>query len=822
MKRRMGAVAGLIVLVLTVAPSARATVPFPAVGGDVYDYTRLHLDPGKGVCANPKPADSQLPSSFDCVNSTKLTDYRPQPGDADYDPTVENNPQELFGVKGAGTNRAWEVTTGRPDTVIAVMDSGIEWKTRPALVNKVALNRGELPVPCTTSTGCAAAAAAPRGGTLVAFDVNHDGLFNAADYANDPRVPDINGNGVVDGQDLIHAFSDGVDHDSNGYVNDIAGWDFYQADNDPSDDVTYGHGSGEATDSAAEITNDQLTQCPNCLFLPMRVGDSFIADINHWAQAVVYAVDNGASVVQEALGTIDHTGFAQTAADYAYHHGVLIVASEADEEAGHHNWPAALNHTMVVNSVTQFVDVAQNPKTYLSFNGCTNFGGYTWVSVESNSCSSDATGQSSGMAGLLYSAARNAISKGTIGQRSDTGGRPLSAEEAKQLYRLAANDIDFSTPKGGTTPDGQPAAGPANNFATSLPDSQRYVTTANWDQITGWGRISSDALVHLVAGGKIPPEADIVGPAWWQTFPSTGRLVVNGRVAAPRASAYTYAVQFAPGVQPPRFPASDTWTTVTTGTGTAERSGPLAAIDLAQVKAAIAASPPVYTAADDPTSRDLPEQDAFRVRVVVCAAAAGTPCTGDYDVNQAIEQRQYFIHDDPDLRAGWPAYLNADGASSPAFDDLDGDNVDELIVGDGNGFVHAYRANGTEIPGFPVHTAPIGLPTTGSNAFTNGALTTAVFAPILLGSPTIADLNGDGWPEISVADVEGNLWAWDHSGALLAGFPVHGNPAFSQVPGCQLGTGPNCDEFSAHPVRDHVNTVDHAFTSNPTAGRIEG
>ncbi|MDQ1397637.1 MAG: hypothetical protein QOG64_2896, partial [Acidimicrobiaceae bacterium] len=68
----------------------------------------------------------------------------------------------------------------------------------------------------------------------------------------------------------------------------------------------------------------------------------------------------------------------------------------------------------------------------------------------------------------------------------------------------------------------------------------------------------------------------------------------------------------------------------------------------------------------------------------------------------------------------------------------------------------------------------------------------------------------------------GNLWVWDHVGSLLPGFPVHGNPAFSQVPGCQLGTGPNCDEFSAHPVRDHVNTVDHAFTSNPTAGRIEG
>src|SRR5207237_4704838 len=266
------------------------------------------------------------------------------------------------------------------------------------------------------------------GSTLQDYDVNRDGVFNVVDYAADPRVTDRNHNGLLDPEDLIVAFSDGQDNDHNGYVDDIAGWDFYQADNDPADDVTYGHGTGEARDSSAEIEK-QLTQCANCMFEPLRVGDSFVADINHWAQAVFYAVDNGASVVQEALGTIDHTGFAQAAADYAYNHGVLVVASEADESAGHHNYPAALNHTMVVNSVTPFADQSgvplQLPKTYLAFNGCTNFGGYSWVSVESSSCSSDATGQSSGMARLLYSAAGNAVDTGVI--EKDASGRRRAA-----------------------------------------------------------------------------------------------------------------------------------------------------------------------------------------------------------------------------------------------------------------------------------------------------------------------------------------------------------------------------------------------------------
>jgi hypothetical protein len=780
-------------------PGVNATFPLRRVEGGIYDYTKLHIT--NGACSplgdgQYRPTGSDLPSNFDCIRDHKLTDYAPRPGDRDYDPLVAANPQEFFGSKGSSTNLAWEVTTGRPDVVIAVTDSGIRWdEDRTNLVNKFFLNRGELPIPGGST----------KGGTVPQHDANADGVFNVADYASDARVRDTGGdeNELIDPGDLVRAFSDGVDDDGNGYVDDISGWDFFEGDNDPNDDVDYGHGTGESEDSAGETETNLDPQCPNCMLMEMRVGDSFVADTNHFAEATIYATDNGASVIQSALGTLNHTSFAQAAADYAWNHGVLFVASAADEAAGHHNFPSALNHTMVVNSATPFVDGVQVPRTYLAFNGCTNYGGYIWLYVPSTSCSSDAVGQTAGIAGLVQSAARNAVDLGVIAR--DRSGQPLSAPEAKQVLRAAADDVDFSTPK--------PPGGPPNNFLTSLPGSIRYITTEGWDQITGWGRINANAAVRLVAAGRIPPEADLRAPRWWQPLPTRGRVEVAGRVAAPRASAFSYEVQVAPGVQPPRWPLSERWTTFGKGEGTAPIDGTLATLDMTAVRALIDGGPPVYTPVDDPTSRDLPERDAFRVRVVVRDNRADTP--------DAIEQVQAFAIDDPDLLPGFPRFLGGDGASSPAFEDLDGDGVDELVLPTGDGLVHAFKAGGTEAAGWPARTSRYPLPTTGRNGYTRGEVPSVVHSATLLGSAAIADLDGDGRPEVAVADLEGALSVFDNRGGLVPGFPVHPHEPFSVERACQDAPGAPCDDQGPSDARDELNTVDFGFSAAPSVGDLD-
>jgi hypothetical protein len=602
--------------------AAIAILPFPAaVVPDVYDYANyLFLDH-----TDCQGDHSDLPANVECnTGDFQTNNYR--------DTTridTAHNPQELYGVVGPSTNLAWRITTGRPDVVIAVIDDGVQWDQSVSYLNrKYYINRGELPMPPGGPN--------PADTVFGGYDANGDGVFNSLDYTG--AVSDLNGNGFVDPQDLIRTYSDSVDDDGNGYVDDIAGWDFYENDNDPNDDVDFSHGNGRSRDAVAEAGVED-GQCPNCMVMPLRVGDSFIADVNHYGQAAAYAADNGAHVIEDALGTLNHTSFGQAGTDYAYYHGVIINASEADEAAGHHNWPAAYEHTMVVNAIGDAgIDQAAVPNSFLHLLGCTNFGGYSFVSIPGVKCSSEAAGRSAGVSGLLVSAALNAIDRGDMTRYVRDDGSfasfPLSGEEMKQLWRLAADDIDFSSPCPDHAFCDEPPSdvltpvAPANNYAINTPDSIRYQSVRGWDYFTGYGRENAYRLVafigiedHPVKGSRewvgpgsanvgtsplsaqdrIPPEADITAPRWWGQFPyrpdnslldpqdpgDADEIVIDGRAAANRVTAaggtFGYVLEWAPHVQGQKYPvgslqaaagseelSAGPWTTIASQSGLTE------------------------------------------------------------------------------------------------------------------------------------------------------------------------------------------------------------------------------------------------------------
>lgn len=729
-----------------------------------------------------EPAPGVLPAEYD-RNDYKRTSLR--------DPAFATSPQNQCGQKGAAVDLAWGVTKGRDDVLIAVLDSGIRWRSAGAmadLARKAYVNLAEASPPCASPTG----------------DCNGDGVFDVADFG---AIADLNGNGLADPEDLIldPAYNDGVDGDGNGWVDDISGWDLLYADNNPLDTVGYGHGTGEAEDStAAENGTGGVGTCPRCRFLPVRVADSFIADGGRFAAGVLFALDSGADVVQEALGALNNPPQAQSAIDAAYRRGVVVVASMADEASKHPNLPASLEHTMAVNSVTEKESVLGGPiEGYLALNGCTNFGGHTFVSVPSGACSSEATGLSAGMVGLLESAARDARLARYPGL--PRRGNRLSANEAMQVVRSTADDVDFSTPN---------AVDPANNFGTAtggLLDTVRYPTTAGWDATHGYGRINAYEMVRSVRDGRIPPEADITSPRWFGVLPVSGTLRVRGEVAAVRATSYDYRVEWTTGMQPPAHPGADVWHVAAERHGLhAPRSGVLARIDLADVAAALpggAQGAPV----DPATGRPDEERFAVRVRVVVTAhGGAGDGLTGE-------AQKQVFVHDDPDLRSGYPRRIAGVGTQSPVFADIDGRPGDEMIVGSDDGQIHALDRNGRDLLWWPVRSEQAPYWSWRSRTARHDFILPPGSA-FLIGAPAIADLDGDGTTEIVAADLDGNVWVWNRNGMRRAGFRrmLLGGRVVSQA---HVDPRYSLDDPAVH---DEHNRTKRGIAGAPALGDLDG
>lgn len=599
------------------------------------------------------------------------------------------DPAEQGFGSGARVDLAWQRHVGTPDTVIAVLDSGIYWDASD-LKERFALNRGELPLPLGAST----------------HDANGDGRFSVSDYASDPRVSDANGNGARDPGDLIQAFSDGRDEDGNGYADDICGWDFHEGDNDAFDRGGFGHGTAEAKDSAAALNNGVggAGPCGNCSVLPLRVADSFIVDANAFAEAVRFATASGVAVIQQALGSVNHSPYVKRALDWAYERGIPVVGSAADENSYHHNYPSTLDPVIYANSMRHDTRDPRDATTFLNFNNCSNFGARVDVAVPSLHCSSEATGVLSGIVALAVSYARSLD-------------RGLGTGEFLSLVKNAATDV-----------------------ARDTSDPFRHPTFPGWDTMTGYGRADADAMLRLIETGSTPPEARILAPEWFEVLRADRDecLVVTARARLPRSGRLRARLEGWAGAE-----TSGAEPRVLFDTGYLSR--PLEGT-LAEIPTRLLGSLP----------RGPRDPDRYRFAVTLRLVVE------DGNGLAADSRRTIFLLPGDGLHAGFPVKLEGSGESAGFFLDLNGDGKEELVTGDGAGFVHALTSTGAELSGFPAFTAPSLYRLGGTER--PGA---SIVAPLAGG-----DIAGDFRPEIVAVSYEGTVSVLGADGRMLPGFPL--------------------------------------------------
>jgi subtilisin family serine protease len=283
-------------------------------------------------------------------------DYLAQPAAVPNDPRYAVQQTDLALIRAPA---AWDITTGSAETVVVVIDSGID-ATHPDLPGNLFSNPAEIP-------------------------------------------------------------GNGIDDDGNGLVDDVSGWDFHEDDNTPGD--SWGHGTQMAGIIAARGNNaiGMAGTVWRAQILPLKVGDnefSWSAII----QAIDYAIwmkEQGvpvAAINNSYGGTIANPEDLQplaAAVTRAEAAGILFVAAAGnqgrDNDAGVHFYPSDLPNPNVLSvastTISDALSASSNYGTVsvdLAAPGtgvlATKIGGgYGTVSGTSASCA-----RVSGIAALLH------------------------------------------------------------------------------------------------------------------------------------------------------------------------------------------------------------------------------------------------------------------------------------------------------------------------------------------------------------------------------------------------------------------------------------
>lgn len=156
------------------------------------------------------------------------------------------------------------------------------------------------------------------------------------------------------GADTIVAIVDtGVDLDHPALADAIiTGYDFVDGDSDPDDELSGDPSRGHVGGHGTHVAGIVHLVAPDARIMPLRVlASNGRGDVFSVAEAVVFAAEQGANVINLSLGMASHSDTLKTAVRYATARGVVVVGAAGNLGNKEKQHPAATQCVLGVTAV---------------------------------------------------------------------------------------------------------------------------------------------------------------------------------------------------------------------------------------------------------------------------------------------------------------------------------------------------------------------------------------------------------------------------------------------------------------------------------------
>ncbi|OBR63077.1 serine protease [Paenibacillus oryzae] len=209
----------------------------------------------------------------------------------------------------------------------------------------------------------------------------------------------------------------------------LAGKNIVNTGKTPDDDV--GHGTHVAGIIGAAVNNGEGVAGVSWFnkIMPVKVLDSSGAGSTYSvAQGIIWAVDNGAKVINMSLGNYAKADFLHDAIKYAYERDVVLIAASGNDNTDRPGYPAAYPEVFAVAATS-----SNDQKASFS-----NYGDYIDVAAPGDSIASTYPGsQYAALSGTSMASPHVAALAGLIRSINPD----LSNEEVMEIMRVSARDL---------------------------------------------------------------------------------------------------------------------------------------------------------------------------------------------------------------------------------------------------------------------------------------------------------------------------------------------------------------------------------------------